>query len=421
MTKNIIISIIFLIILIIYKIIQIKKYKAIYKEDLYKKSLKIIKISYLISVLLFITILVLNLINYGNDPSIKTTIEYIINAISVAILALPLTIHNLYQSSFNQEEKISHKKTIITNEINEKLIRKFNKAGINVVILTMKEPTIKIKTIKEDEIDKKLLSKNIVIKTNNLKLIDNIVSKEKVLYAFDNPENAYNQIKEARGIHDNYIRTIKYNTITYLSLMLSYVFLTLMSFPTSLNLSLVLLLKIFTIITSNFLYKNMPYDIDIMERKVKDKEIFIGRQELLITIIASFSVFFFTTIPYMYTLSQDGTIELANTLFYIIFIYSNIFITYSLISESNIIKNIFKSLTNIRLIIYTLSSIAFTILLNFTTIFDTKNIYLKNYLSCILFAIFTILFLELTKLARFTTVKGTKKNELKNNKKYKRS
>ena len=342
MTKNIIISILILIIIIIYKIFQIKKYKKIYKDTLFNKSLKIIKISYLISLLLFIIILTLNVINYGNDTSISTTIEYIMNAISVAVLALPLTIQSLYKTSFEQEEKISHKKTIVTNEITEKLIRKYNKAGINVIILTTKETDIKIKTINENEIDKKLLSKNIIIKTENLKILDKIINKEKSIYAFNSSEKIYFQIKEARGVHDNYIRTIKYNIITYLSLILSYLFLTLMSFPTSLNLSLVLLLKLFTILTSDIIYKKMPYDVDIMERKVKDKEIFIGRQELLITIIASFSVFFFSTIPYMYTLSQDGTIELANTLFYIIFIYSNLFVTYSLVSEKNIIKNIFK-------------------------------------------------------------------------------
>lgn len=420
-TINLIIASLLLILIIIYKIYQKKKYKDSYKSDLYNKSQKLIHILYLFSLLVFIIMFFLNLIIYKEYASSKSTLTYIINALSVAILVMPLSLHNLYISSFKDEEKYSRIKTIVTNIFDPKLIKKFNKAHINVLILTTEKVDTKIKTISEDEYEKKFLTKTLIIKTSNKKFLNKDINKENTIFEFDNLKNTYHKIYQARGVHDNYIRTIKYLITIYLPLVLSYIFLSLMGFPVIYNLLLVIILKLLTVLSSDYIYKKLPFDTDIMTRNVKPKNILIGKQEIILTVFNAFCIFFACTIPYMFTISQGSSEALSLTLFIITYIYSNIFLIFSLLSESFFPINIIKSLKSIRIIIYVLACIGFSLIINFTTYFDTRNIYLKNYFACVLFGMIPILIFETTKLARFTTMKGKKKNELKNNKKRKRS
>jgi hypothetical protein len=126
-------------------------------------------------------------------------------------------------------------------------------------------------------------------------------------------------------------------------------------------------------------------------------------------------------IPYMYTLSQGGSTELANTLFYIVFLSNELFIVFSNLSDSFIIINIFKNIKNLRLLIYTIITILMIIFLNYCHIFNTRNIYIQNNISAILFSLVPIIFIELTKLSRYLTMKGNNKNEYKNNKNKRRS
>ena len=420
-TKNIIISIILFCIIIIFNVYQKKRVKNIYKDTLYNKISNLKKILYIFSIITFIIVLILNIVIYGNITDTKTTISYIVNALSICILTSPITISNLYICYFKDEERISHIKTIVTNNINSNLLKKFKKADINIIYLSSKENDFKLKTIEEKDIQKSLLTKNIQIKTDNLNIIDNLINKENTIKEYKNTTELYNKIYNARGTHDNFIRGLKYTIRTYLAIIISYILLLIMGFPFTYNLLLAIILKIFTIITTNIIYKKMPYDKDIMERKVKDKNVVLGKQELLFTIIESFYISFVITLPYMYIMSQGGTQEFANTTYYLIFIYSELFIIYSNISESFILINIFKSFKNIYLILYSIFNILIILLLNFTTIFNTRNIYLHNNISCILFSLIPIVFIEITKLARYFTLKGKKKNENKNNKKQRRS
>lgn len=414
---NLIISSVLLFIIIIINIYQKRKYTDNYKDTLYQKTTILKKILYLLSCLTFIVVLIINFVLSEDTFSIKETLNYIINALSISLLVSPLTLSNLYITSFKQEEKISHIKTIITNKIDSNLLKKFKKAHINVILLSSTKNNLNLSTIEESQVKKNLLSKNIHIKTDNLNLLDNLINQETTIKEFKNIKKVYNDIYIARGTHDNYIRNIKYLIRTYLSLLISYLFLTIMGFPVVYNLLLVIILKIFTIIISNFIYKKLPYDTDIMERQVKDKNIFLGKQEVLFTIIESFCISFAITTPYMYALSQGSTQELANTLYYSIFTYTELFLVFSAISDSFILVNIFKSLKNIRLIIYTIISILLVLFFNYITIFNTRNIYLQNNLSCLLFSMIPIVFIELTKLSRYLSMKGKKKNELKNNQK----
>lgn len=414
---NLIISLIILILIIIHNLYQKKKYNNSYKSNLYQKTKKLKIYLYILSALSFIICIIINLIINGNDPSIKTTITYLINSLSIAIIISPLTISNLYIYSFKDEEKYSHTKTLITNIFNKKLYRKIIKAGINIIYLSEKTPDYKLKTINESEIKKSLLSKNIHIKTTNLRILDKIINKENTLKEFNNLESLYQRIEQSRGIHDNYIRSINYIIRTYLTLIITYISLLIAGFPIEYNILTVMILKALTIITTEHIYKNLPFDTDIMERKVKDKNIFIGTQEILFTIFESFCISFTCTIPYMYALSQGGSQVLGNTMYLIIFIYIQLFIVFSKISDSFILINIFKSYKNIRLIIYTIICILMIVALNLTPILNTRNIELQNNMACLLFSLIPIIFIELIKLARYSTKKGKKKNELKNNKK----
>ncbi len=418
---NILISVFILFGIIIYNIYLNKKYSNSYKNELYKKINKLKIFLYTTSILMFFVSLIFNIINNNMDSSFNNTITCLLNSLSITILFMPLSLTNLYEKTFNDEEKYSHVKTIVTNIINPSYIKKFNRAGINVIILSELENNLKFKTIEESEIEKKYLKKNIIIKTKNNHILDKIINKEDVYYEFDNLSDSYNKIYHARGVHDNYIRALKYLITTYLPLYLTYIFLNILRFPVCYNLLLVMLLKIFTIITSKYLYKNLPYDIDLMKRKPKNRNIVFGSQELSFTLLESCYIFFLLNIPYMLIEAQGGTQAFANTLFYILFIYINLFLTYSYLSESNIIKNIIKSLKNISLIIFTITCIALTLFFNFTTYFETKNIEMHNFMSCIGFGFISVFLNELIKLARFTTTKGKKKNESKNNKKHSRS
>lgn len=418
---NIIISIIILILIIISKIYLKKKHKEVLKKDLYKKSSNLIKLLYLLSAILFITSLIINLVVYGNNPDLNSTITYLINALSISLLAMPLSLNTLYITSFKNEENISHIKTIVTNIINPKTIQKLKKASINVVVISKNTSKLKFPIIEESEITSKKLKQNIIINSDNLKIANKYIDKGNTYFEFKNLEEAYEKIYKARGTHDNYIRTIKYLITTYLPLILSYLLLNLVGFPVEYNILLVVILKLFTILTSELLYKKMPFDTDIMERKPKPENILVGKQELIFSILESFIILFVLNVPYMLILSEGGTTEFANTLYYIIFVYINLYMTLSYFSESNIIKNIFKSLKHIRMIIYILLCVGISLLFNFTTYFNTRNIYLHNFIACVLFSILAVSLNELIKFARFTTTKGRKKHESKNNKKRSRS
>ncbi len=398
MKMKILLSIMVLIVIIVYKIYQSKKYRDVYKKELYNKARKLNIILYVVSFLVFVIAL------FIEAKSDKSTLNVIINALAIAFITMPLSINTLYLVSFKDEEKINHTKTIVTNIYNADLIKKFNRAGINVIVLINKKIKTKLKVINEDEVNNSYLRKNIIIKTDNLDLL-NKMNKLTTYYEFASLDEAYHKIYEARGVADNYIRTIKYIINTYLPLLICYFAFLIAGFPTINNLLLILVLKLFTIVVSEVVYKKMPYDTDIGVRKPKPLYVFMGSQELFINVMESFCIVFALAIPYMFVLAQGGSINLANTIYFIVYIYINILMTYSLFSEHNILYNIFKSLKNIRIDLYVVISIAITIGINYFTYFTTRNIGLKNYFSSVLVSLVPIVIFELTKFARFTTTR----------------
>ena len=421
-TTNSIIAALILTFIIAHKICQKRRYKNAYKGELYKRITKFQLLFSIISAIIFFIFLIVNLIPLGTNPTTKEYIMCIVNALTIALSAFPVSLENLYIRTFKQdEEKYSHTKTIITNIIDNEVIKKFNKADINVIVLNEKKNKYNIKMIKEEDITSKLLKSTIQIKTPNLKLLDKKIDKSNTIKEFKDLENLYNKIERARGVHDNFIRTYQYLLKVYIPIILSYLFLTLQGFPIVYNILLIAVLKLFTMLTSEYLYRKLPFANDIMTRKVKPANIIMGKQETLITIIEAFLIFFMLTIPYMSLMAQGLSTAFVHTIYISTFLFINIFLTYSSLSDSFFFIDIFKYIKVIRIHIYNIICILFVVFINYIHTFETRNITLRNEVACFVIAIITVLTTEIIKIARYSTKRGRKKRENKNNKKSRRS
>lgn len=401
------------------KIINYKKYPTINKESLLlQHEKKLCKILTIISVILIPFLLITN--HILNE---YTLINNILNTLSVIILLLPISIHNLYNTYIKNEEETLYTKTIITTkEISKKLLKQINKSHINVVFITTKETNLNLPIINKEDIKTKELRKNIIINSNSYKTIINKYNQKLNYIYTDNVEETYNTIIESRGVCDNYIRTIKYNIITNSSLLLSMFFINyIMGFPFPYTLSLTLLIKLSTLLISHHIYNKLPYDTDINTRTVRDKNIYLYKQEKFLMFFQISLIMIGMSLPYMYFIAYGTTLTYANTVLFLTFIFSNIFLTIVNLSEEITIKNIIKIFKSLPIIIYIISLIIITIILYYLNIFQTEQISLRNYLASAFVALISTIIYDITKFARYTTLKGSKKNEHKNNKKHKRS
>ena len=401
------------------KIINYKKYPTINKESLLlQHEKKLCKILTIISVILIPFLLITN--HILNE---YTLINNILNTLSVIILLLPISIHNLYNTYIKNEEETLYTKTIITTkEISKKLLKQINKSHINVVFITTKETNLNLPIINKEDIKTKELRKNIIINSNSYKTIINKYNQKLNYIYTDNVEETYNTIIESRGVCDNYIRTIKYNIITNSSLLLSMFFINyIMGFPFPYTLSLTLLIKLSTLLISHHIYNKLPYDTDINTRTIRDKNIYLYKQEKFLMFFQISLIMIGMSLPYMYFIAYGTTLAYANTVLFLTFIFSNIFLTIVNLSEEITIKNIIKIFKSLPIIIYIISLIIITIILYYLNIFQTEQISLRNYLASAFVALISTIIYDITKFARYTTLKGSKKNEHKNNKKHKRS
>lgn len=399
------------------KIINYKKYPTINKESLLlQHEKKLCKILTIISVILIPFLLITN--HILNE---YTLINNILNTLSVIILLLPISIHNLYNTYIKNEEETLYTKTIITTkEISKKLLKQINKSHINVVFITTKETNLNLPIINKEDIKTKELRKNIIINSNSYKTIINKYNQKLNYIYTDNVEETYNTIIESRGVCDNYIRTIKYNIITNSSLLLSMFFINyIMGFPFPYTLSLTLLIKLTTLLISHHIYNKLPYDTDINTRTVRDKNIYLYKQEKFLMFFQISLIMIGMSLPYMYFIAYGTTLTYANTVLFLTFIFSNIFLTIVNLSEEITIKNIIKIFKSLPIIIYIISLIIITIILYYLNIFQTEQISLRNYLASAFVALISTIIYDITKFARYTTLKGSKKNEHKNNKKHK--
>ena len=417
---NITLSIIFLLLIIILKTINVIKYKTINKDSiLYKKEKKLTIALTIISILTFVTILIVSKYTSVN----QSALSIILNALPFLVLLLPISIHNLFNTYIDNEEEYTYTKTIITNKvINKQLLKKYNQANINVVIVSKEDNKLNLKEVKKSELHIKQMRKNTFVKSRSVKdIIEKYNCNMNFIYTVY-PEETYNKIIQSRGVCDNYIRAIKYNLITYTTLILSIIFINfVMGFPFEYNLSISLLLKLITLFVSTIIYKNIPTDTDIPTRKQKDKNVFMYKQEILLLIFQIVPIMIGLSMPYMYFLASSTTQTYANTIFYLTFIFSNIFLTYVNLGESLTIKNMIQIIKNKYLFIYTILLVLISIILYYINIFGTERIGIQNIIATIIVSALVTLIYDLVKLARYTTMKGSKKNEHKNNKKLRRS
>ncbi len=390
---NLFFSILVILVIMTFKVLNIRKNKDNYKGALYKKSRVFIICLYIIAIVLFTYLFIINLKTYNALISF-------INALSIAILFIPSGINTLYQTSFKDEEEFAHLKYVVTDEYDSRVIRKLNRAGISVICLNDKFD----KAISVEELDG-LTNRNVTVNTKDYKKV--LTKLDNSAY-FEYINDAYDIINHSRGVHDNYIRTIKFNLAIYGGLLFSIVAFLVQGFPLYYNLFNSVVLKVFTYLNAEYVYKHLKFDTDIMLRKPKPNNILLGFQEILITLIEAFCICFALTIPYMFILANSGALSLTYTILTITLIYSCIWLTYSYISERTFITNLLDSLKNKKLMIITICLIIFTILINFIPKDGFMNIGVKNYISALLISIISIIFIEITKLARYTTTKGIK-------------
>ena len=390
---NLFFSILVILVIMTFKVLNIRKNKDNYKGALYRKSRIFNIFLYIIAIVLFAYLFIINLKTYNALISF-------INALSIAILFIPSGINTLYQTSFKDEEEFAHLKYVVTDEYDSRVIRKLNRAGISVICLNDKYD----KAISVDEIDG-LTNRNVTVNTKDYKKV--LTKLDNSAY-FEYINDAYDIIEHSRGVHDNYIRTIKFNLAIYGGLLFSIVAFLVQGFPLYYNLFNSVVFKVFTYLSAEYVYKHLKFDTDIMERKPKPNNVLLGFQEILITLIEAFCICFALTIPYMFILANSGALSLTYTILTITLIYSCIWLTYSYLSERTFITNLLDSLKNKKLMIITICLIIFTILINFIPKDGFMNIGVKNYISALLISIISIIFIEITKLARYTTTKGIK-------------
>ncbi len=415
---SIIISLVVLLLIIFIKDIEGRKAKNTYRSTLYYKLTNFNRVLIIVSILIFIVVTIIDYNMNSYTRSWTSFITVVLNGLSVAVLSLPMSLSNLYKTIFNDEEELLDIKYVVTNKYDRQKIYNFNKAGIDVIILSKEDLKTKIKKITEKSFKKNSINGNLIITTDNRRIVKDIPN---AIYEFDSLNSCYKRIENARGKADKIARIIKYCLLTYIPLILLYFLIAITKFPLVYNILISLLIKLLTIMTVEYVYKKMPNDTDLMNRKPIVNGKIIGLQEIMFILFTCLCALFCYSLPYQYIAYAGGTVSLGLSLILVTFLFNNIFITYSLYSESALAKNIIKALKSIRTTSYVIILIIISILLNFIKFLGTKNIGIQNFIVCIVLGLIPILVLEIVKFARFTTTKGTKKNVRKNNKKHQKS
>ena len=415
---SIIFSLIVLLLIIFIKDMASRHSKNVHHRTLYYKLTNFNRLLIVISIIIFIIVTTIdyNINNY--ERSWLSFITIVLNGLAISILALPLSVSNIYNTTFEDEERLLDTKYIVTKIYDKKMIQKFNRAGIKVIIISKEKIDSKIKVVSEKNLKKQTINSNLIIQTDNEKVVKKIPN---ALYEFDDLKKCYKVLEAARSKADNISRIMKYNTLTYVPLILLYFVLVIAGYPVIYSILITLLIKLLTIMTTEYVYKKMPHDSDLMNRMPIENGKIVGYQEKLFVFFTCIASVFCYTLPYQYIVYSGGTINLAITILLTTLIFNNIFTTYHLYSESSIANNIIKSFKNINILVYVIALIVVSILINYVTFLGTKNIGLQNYIVCVVLGLIPLLILEIVKFARFMTPKGKKKHAIKNNKRNKKS
>lgn len=241
--------------------------------------------------------------------------------------------------------------------------------------------------IKEEE--RKLFAKAKIklIKTNEDK---------KVIYEKD----LYQKIKKSKKEYDNYVKAKRYTMSTYIPLVLSYFLFLFLSFPFTLDIETILFIKIITILADNYIYKRIPEEQDIMRKgPYKQTE---RKQEILLFLMQLSLILFAITLPYMYFLANLEQIKRAQTIYLLVTLFSNLWITLYEYRESATLLNLLKIRKQKEMVLYVFLIFSLTILY---TLIKNPSIGVQNYVACFLTSLLFLSPLEVIKLARFTKIK----------------
>ena len=258
-------------------------------------------------------------------------------------------------------------------------------------------------------IDKKNLSKlsfknNVLIRDCDEGIVKKFL-KDYVL------EDKYDDIKEARGLYDNYLKRINFYFICYIPFILCNILFIILGYPFYYNVKVMLLFKVLNVLVSKFVYGKMRYDTDIMTRSVRDRGKILYKQELLVIFCQCFFIFFGLGIVYMYFMTNLMDVIVSNSIFLICYVYMLFWITIVNMSEKILVINLVKSYNNYLIICYLVVCILINVLLIMIKSFGIYEINFRNSIGCICYSLLFVVVSDLFKLARYTSVKKIKEKK----------
>lgn len=306
---------------------------------------------------------------------------------SVLVIVLPICLNNLVKFYFNGERNYAYIEKVYTSlSLNKEIKRKYARAGISLGTDVLNKEINKLTEIREDE----------------------------------SLDYLYDKIYEDRGVHDNFVRNLKGYLVFYFIWNISLIVLSIVGFPVLFNFWLVMGVKIYFCLFSSFIYKKLPFDTDIGNRRPRVPGILLGKEEIFLLVIQGFLLLIGLMIPYMYLLISSASVELVSGIFYTMLILMNVFYVFEVLSEKCLLVNMFKALKSLWLVIFVLFSVGLVFIINKVNVFGLVDIEIKNLLGCLVFAFFFNFVFDITKLARMLSL-GGKRNEFKSNKKFRRS
>lgn len=311
--------------------------------------------------------------------------------------------------------KLSCVKTVIVDNINNKKIKnqlnKLHMAHLNLIIIGFNnlDSSIEKKFKKVNFKDLKASDKkeNLIITGCKLQDIKTLKNRSNIYYkANEDLDITIEKIKEARGICDNLIKCISLRKIFIYPIVISLLSASLFGFPLLWNVNILLFLSFFVNFLNRYIWPYLPFDKDIMERKPRNVEgKLFSKQEILVLTMQIITIFMALIIPFMSSLTDGGSVELANSLALNVYFWAMIFFVSIYISEQMMIINVFKSLKNIYYVLFLILTLLFELSLFYLPYCATKMVGGINYGKTLLIALVFVIWFELIKLARVMNVR----------------
>ena len=314
---------------------------------IYKKSNKYIKVLFLISFLLLFLFLICSFF------SKKIILNDVLNLI---IIILPINSIFLLLKIKKIKKDYSYIDTIVTTEnYSNKIENKFLELGV--------------------KIKRKVNDSNNIIRSNDL-------------------EKSYKVIDYCQKRRNWFLILFNYYFISSSLLGLFYILCFFTSFRSPFNIYNVLIIKLFYILLNYFLLHVNNYD------EYNDKQTISWFERIMIVSIRLMIMLFFLSIPFMYISINTSNYLLANTVFFITYIFiSSFYLVFSFKSKFFIL-NLKLCFYNYALFSYLVYSFLLTLIFLLIKRMNVINIGFHNYISCLLISLVCILILDVFKLIK---------------------